>query len=50
MAPYFSPEEYERVALQLNRIILVYILYVLEVEKSIVDKVLKTSGLALTLS
>lgn len=50
MVPCFSPDEYEKVALQLNRIILVYILDVLEVETSIVDKALKTSGLALTLS
>lgn len=50
MAPCFSPGEYDKVALQLNRIILLYILDVLEVEKSIVDKALKTSGLALTLS
>lgn len=50
MVPCFSPDEYEKVALQLNRIILVYILDVLEVEKPIVDKALKTSGLALTLS
>lgn len=50
MAPCFSSEEYEKVALQLNRIILVYILDVLEVGKSIVEKALKTSGLSLTLS
>lgn len=50
MVPCFSPEEYEKVALQLNRIILVYILDVLEVGKTIVEKALKTSGLSLTLS
>lgn len=50
MQPCFSPVDYEKVATQLNKIILTYILVILGMSDSIIDRVLKTSGCANTLS
>lgn len=50
MQPSFSPVDYEKVATQLNKIILTYILVILGMSDSIIDRVLKTSGCANTLS
>ena len=50
MQPCFSPVDNETVATQLNKIILTYILVILGMSDSIIDRVLKTSGCANTLS
>lgn len=50
MQPCFTPNEYDKVASVLNQIILTYILVLLKTPDSVINKILKSSGCANTLS